>query len=135
MDAAPAHRVWTSTESWYIRSYMQIFRSTTGLGSQTGTSMATPMALKYSWTRTRGSVAAPRLQRARPELGGRSSDSQVAGGSPSAQPRSGAGRFSHCVIEDIFLFFVKFSNKERYDRGTIVMCLSDSFVSTNVFAV
>lgn len=71
MDVAPAHRVWTSTESWYIRSYMQIFRSTTGLGSQTGTSMATPMALKYSWTRTRGSVAAPRLQRARPELAGR----------------------------------------------------------------
>lgn len=70
-----------------------------------------------------------------PPAAPRAPSSQVAGGSPSAQPRSGAGRFSHCVIENIFLFFVKFSNKERYDRGTIVMCLSDSFVSTNVFAV
>lgn len=60
----PAHRVWTRTESWYIRSYMQIFRSTVGLGTQTGTSMATPMALKYSWTGTRG-LSASRAAAAR----------------------------------------------------------------------
>lgn len=44
-----AHRVCTSTESWYRRSYMQILRSTLGLGTHTGTSTATPVALKYSW--------------------------------------------------------------------------------------
>lgn len=44
------HRVWTRTESWYSRSYMQIFRSTLGLGTHTGTSMATPTARKYSCT-------------------------------------------------------------------------------------
>lgn len=41
-----AHRVWTWTVSWYSRSNMHIFRSTMDLGTQTGTSTATPMARK-----------------------------------------------------------------------------------------
>lgn len=43
---AHAHRVWTWMVSWYSRSNMHIFRSTMDLGTQTGTSTATPMARK-----------------------------------------------------------------------------------------
>lgn len=46
--ARSAHRVCTRTESWYSRSYIQIFRSTLGFGTQTGTSIATPKTLKYN---------------------------------------------------------------------------------------